>query len=149
MSAFGKNGKRCDWCGKIANNVHGEYLRPVRNQHGDQLAGYIQMRTSGGEDVGLDICCECAAGGCPCCASDQIIQVSPATPGPTGWGGRCKACGQRWGIPAPEDALVFVCDGCGKEFPIDDCDDCPACGRVMCAVCGDVHQCDAEAPADE
>jgi hypothetical protein len=101
MSTFGKHGVRCDWCGKISNHPRGEYVRPVRNEHGDRLTGYITMRKIGGEDFGNDICQECAADLCPFCASDQIVRVTPAMPGPEGWGGRCKACGERWSMPTP------------------------------------------------
>jgi hypothetical protein len=65
MSAFGKHGVRCDWCGKISTNLRGEYVRPIRNQWGVQLAGYIAMRKIGGEDLGHDICQECNANLCP------------------------------------------------------------------------------------
>jgi hypothetical protein len=33
---------------------------------------------------------------CPSCGSDKIVRITPATPGPFGWGGRCKACGEHW-----------------------------------------------------
>ena len=91
MSAFGKKGRRCDWCGKFSTNRIGEYTKP------DGIScGYINTPDWEREnDQGHDICEECYANLCPHCGSDQIVT------GPDGWGGRCKACGKRWDIPYP------------------------------------------------
>lgn len=78
---------RCDGCGKLSRHLLGEYTRP------DGTAGYIN---SHGRNSDVDYCEECEADRCPGCGSDLIVHVTPATPGPTGWGGRCKACGHRW-----------------------------------------------------
>lgn len=98
-----KNGcVRCDWCGKISRSQDAEYMRP------DGSAGYIVepewMRFPGGdhtapqegEPAGMDICEECAQGHCPACGGSEIVSIRPSTPGPDGWGGRCKACQHRW-----------------------------------------------------
>ena len=106
MSVFRKTGVRCDWCGKFANNRMGEYTKPD-----GRTCGYIRRpdwhfnddRSEKPEyaDSSQDICEECAENLCPFCASDQVVKVTPATPGPYGWGGRCKACGKSWGMPTP------------------------------------------------
>jgi hypothetical protein len=99
MSIFKTTGVRCDWCGKISMNAHGEYTKP------DGIScGYINMpewMRENGTDDGSDICEECAAGRCPKCGSDQVVQTTPVVAGPVGWGGRCKACGGRWGMVVP------------------------------------------------
>lgn len=111
MSKFGKSGVRCDWCGKLANNRTGEYTKP------NGSAGYIlqpewernHMDANGKHDPidsENDICKECAAGCCPYCGSDQLVHITPATPGPIGWGCRCKACETRWDIPTTEASHV-------------------------------------------
>jgi hypothetical protein len=112
MSAFQQTGVRCDWCGKFARNERGEYTRPICNEHGVPLAGYIrrppwEVDEHGNDkspDDGFDICEECRIGLCPQCGENEIVRVTPATPGPDGWGGRCKACGFEWTIPTIERA---------------------------------------------
>jgi hypothetical protein len=107
MSGFGKKGVRCDWCGRFSNNPNGEYTRP------DGSAGYIVQpeweRFPGGDPTvastpstpsNNDICEECSAGSCPTCGSYMIVRVTPAVPGPDGWGGRCKTCGHSWTMAA-------------------------------------------------
>jgi hypothetical protein len=107
MSAFGRKGRRCDWCGKFSKHPQGEYTKP------DGVScGYIRQpewhfKPDGSTkpeyaDSGSDICEECFAGLCPHCGSNQIVRVTPATPGPTGWGGTCKGCGQRWDLAMAE-----------------------------------------------
>jgi hypothetical protein len=107
MSVFRKTGVRCDWCGKFSMHPTGEYTKPD-----GVSAGCIQqpewernrVDASGKHapiDSDQDICEECAADCCTFCGSDQLVRITPMTPGPTGWGYRCKACGQRWDIPTP------------------------------------------------
>ena len=88
-------GFRCDWCGKIANNPDGEYERPVRNERGCKLAGHIHA-PHWDQEGSDDICEECASDLCPYCGSPEVVRVTPASPGPVGWGGRCKACNKEW-----------------------------------------------------
>lgn len=111
MSVFGKQGRRCDWCGKFTQAHDGEYTRPVKNVHGVNLAGYIRQPSWFFNDDGslidgnnhdFDICEECASDLCPHCGSQDVVMITPADPGPTGWGGRCNACGKRWDIPTSE-----------------------------------------------
>lgn len=54
---------------------------------------------------------------CPRCGSDRIVRITPATPGPDGWGARCRCCGEAWNLDvppmtdgpgAPEDLLAPV-----------------------------------------
>lgn len=33
---------------------------------------------------------------CPNCDSINVVQVTPARPGPDGWGWRCRRCGHTW-----------------------------------------------------
>lgn len=106
MSQTRNGGIRCDWCGRLTRNRSGEYTRPD-----GVSAGYIVQpeweRFPGGDPTResipseRDICEECAADRCPGCGSGRIVHQSPATPGAVGWGGRCKACGFSWGLPAP------------------------------------------------
>jgi hypothetical protein len=100
MSSFGKHGYRCDWCGKIANNIKGEYERPKTNAAGYHLAGYIkQPNWEREQDIqsSNDICDECEESRCPYCGSEKIVSQTPVVAGPDGWGGRCKDCGKEWG----------------------------------------------------
>lgn len=39
---------------------------------------------------------EAAGCRCPKCGGGEIIRITPMTPGPNGWGSRCKACGHDW-----------------------------------------------------
>lgn len=107
MSLTKNKCRRCDWCGKITRNQNGEYTRPD-----GVSAGYIRQPTwerfPAGDETSTnqvqsenDICEECEADLCPGCGSDQVVNIAPAIPGPTGWGGRCKACGYQWGMPDP------------------------------------------------
>lgn len=99
MSVFRKTGVRCDWCGKFSSHPNGEYTKP------DGIScGYINRPTwlvKQDRDDDTDICEECEADRCTFCGSDQIVHLTPMTPGPTGWGVRCKACGKTWDIPTP------------------------------------------------
>jgi hypothetical protein len=102
MSRVRNKSVRCDWCGKLSGNQNGEYRK------WDETAGYIHQpeweRFPGGDPQQTsiqsenDICEECAAGLCPACGSSEIVSVSPAIPGPDGWGGRCKQCGFNWAM---------------------------------------------------
>lgn len=93
---------RCDWCGKLSNNRNGEYTRPD-----GRSAGYIHQpeweRFPGGDatahnlSTDNDICEECAEDRCPACGSGSLVRTTPSVAGPTGWGGRCKACHFTWG----------------------------------------------------
>jgi hypothetical protein len=96
-----KNGSvRCDWCGRLSRSPDCAYTRP------DGSAGYIVQpeweRFPGGDPTAdsiqstNDICEECAGNLCPACGSDAVVNLTPAAPGPSGWGGRCKACGHQW-----------------------------------------------------
>ncbi len=117
MSAFGKHGRRCDWCGKFTTRHDGLYTRPIKNAYGINLAGYIRQPSwmfnddgsliAGNENDDSDICEECWGDLCPHCGSDKVVMITPATPGPIGWGGRCKACGKTWDMPMPS----------GEEYP--------------------------------
>lgn len=109
VSAFSRRGVRCDWCGKFSNHADGKYTK-----HDGTAIGYINqpqwernhVDASGKHcpiDSELDICEECEAGLCQKCGGDQLVRITPATPGPSGWGWRCKACGHRWEIPAREE----------------------------------------------
>jgi hypothetical protein len=105
MSMFGKQGVRCDWCGKFSADRFGEYRKPdgihfgrIRQpewerEHYDADGKHAPI------DSEFDICEECAANLCPNCGSDQVVRVTPMTPGPDGWGGWCKACEKRWSMP--------------------------------------------------
>ena len=109
MSQFKVKGVRCDFCGKFSNAPLGEYLKP------DGVSmGYISqpewernhVDASGKHDPidsEFDICEECTAHRCTFCGSDQLVRIVPMTPGPTGWGFRCKACGKSWNIPEMND----------------------------------------------
>lgn len=91
MSQFKERGVRCDWCGNFSSNQSGEYTKP------DGVScGYIRQAFHGAEDNGSDICEECKADQCPKCGGDSVVRMTPSTPGPTGWGGRCEACGHHW-----------------------------------------------------
>jgi hypothetical protein len=102
MSRTANNGTRCDWCGRISRAKDCGYTKP------DGTAGYIVQpewqRFPGGDHTADsipssdDICEECASNRCPGCGSDQIVHKSPVVAGPTGWGGRCKACKHEWGM---------------------------------------------------
>lgn len=109
MSQFGNRGVRCDWCGKFSTGPSGEYTKP-----NGISAGYIRQPEWEREHVDAngkhapidsdnDICEECAGDCCTFCGSDQLVRITPLTPGPTGWGYRCKACSKQWMIPAPVD----------------------------------------------
>ena len=50
MSAFGKHGARCDYCGKFSKNPRGEYVRK------DGSAGYMWPDEN---DDTKDICSDC------------------------------------------------------------------------------------------
>ncbi len=101
MSRTRNNAIRCDWCGRLTRNVNGEYTRPD-----GVSAGYIVqpewerfpggVTTDGSIESNNDVCEECAAGRCPACGSAAIVQITPAVPGPDGFGGRCKDCGHEW-----------------------------------------------------
>lgn len=97
MSQFRKHGVRCDWCGKFSSHRSGEYTKP------DGVScGYIHIPEWEREhDQGHDICEECEANRCPKCGGDKVVKITPATPGPDGWGGRCKECCHRWEMPEP------------------------------------------------
>ena len=45
-------------------------------------------------------------GHCPSCMSDKVIRLTPTTPGPDGWGYRCKKCGTTWNISAPDSGVI-------------------------------------------
>lgn len=56
MAKFGKNGRKCDTCGKFANNRQGEYERK------DGSAGYILVEGDTDEEKHVstrDICSDC------------------------------------------------------------------------------------------
>jgi hypothetical protein len=96
---------RCDWCGKLTSDQLGHYLKADGVNYG-RIVQPEWERFPGGDETSAnqiqsdhDICEECAAGHCPGCGSDQIVNVTPATPGPDGFGGRCKACGYQWAMP--------------------------------------------------
>lgn len=92
MSATANAGVRCDWCGRISRHPLGEYARP----HGSAGAIRPPEWAPGGAQ---DICDECAAGRCPGCGSTYTVTITPAVPGPYGWGGRCRDCGHTWTMP--------------------------------------------------
>jgi len=84
------NGKiQCNFCRKLSGSDEGFYAKP------DGRTGYIHS-PDWDKDGPFDTCEECAEKRCPWCGSTLIINVTPAIPGPTGWGGRCKSCGERW-----------------------------------------------------
>jgi hypothetical protein len=93
MSEATNGSVRCDWCGKLSRHPLGEYTRP-----GGVSVGYIRA-PDWDKDGEFDICRECAVGLCPSCGSAKVVRITPANPGPDGWGGRCKACGHRWTMP--------------------------------------------------
>lgn len=103
MSAV-RNGVRCDWCGKIANNLLGEYLDP----RGRVSARYIHS-PDWDKESGMDICEECAENRCSFCGSDKIVRQTPTVAGPIGWGYRCKECNRVVSFafiePIPSDCL--------------------------------------------
>lgn len=102
MSAFGKRGVRCDWCGRFSANRGGEYTKPGTVGG----AAYIHQAFHGDDDNGTDICEECRDGVCPKCRSEKVVKITPAIPGPDGWGGRCKVCGFGWEMPVSDGADV-------------------------------------------
>jgi hypothetical protein len=95
MSIFRKTGRRCDWCGKFSMHRTGEYTKP------DGISCGYMHAPEWDRDGSADICEECAAGRCPKCGGAEVVNITPAIPGPDGWGGRCKACGHRWEMVAP------------------------------------------------
>lgn len=93
MTLLRNRSHRCDFCGKLSRAEDGYYRKP------DGTAGYIHS-PDWDKDGPFDTCEECAEKRCPACGSAQIVNITPATPGPTGWGGRCKDCGHKWCMPA-------------------------------------------------
>ena len=103
-----KNGcTRCDWCGKLTRDRDAHYLKPDGVNYG-RIVQPEWTRFPGGEETAgsmpddRDICEECAEDHCPACGSERIVRLTPTMPGPSGWGGRCKACGWQWGLTARE-----------------------------------------------
>lgn len=101
---------RCDWCGKLTRDRDAHYLKPDGVNYG-RIVQPEWVRFPGGDptaemvphpDEEKDICEECAADLCPACGSPKIVRTTPTVAGPTGWGGRCKACQFVWGLPAVE-----------------------------------------------
>lgn len=94
---------RCDWCGRLTRDKDAHYRKP------DGTYGVVVQpewtRFPGGDPTvpsipdDRDICEECAADLCPGCGGGRIVRTTPAAPGPTGWGGRCKDCDHTWGVP--------------------------------------------------
>lgn len=92
MSRFGKEGCRCDWCGKFTNNRNGEYTKPNGN------AGYIHSPDwdKNGSD---DVCEECAGLLCPHCGSGGIVSASE-----TPLRVQCKDCGRYWSLQVRQES---------------------------------------------
>lgn len=102
MSLTKNKRTRCDWCGKLTSDNLGHYLKPDGRNYG-RIVQPEWERFPGGNPTAdsvqstNDICEECAENHCPACGSDDIVSLTPTTPGPVGWGGRCKTCRFEWG----------------------------------------------------
>jgi hypothetical protein len=97
VSRFRK-GWRCDWCGKIANNLDGFYTRPDGGggrilSPEWELNAFHERPWIAQTRSGKDICEECAEKRCASCGSEEI-DIQPPNRGCRQF--RCRNCGVGW-----------------------------------------------------
>jgi hypothetical protein len=69
---------------------------------------------------------------CRKCGSTEVVQITPATPGPHGCGGPCKACGEQWSIDIADTADAPPVAPAKPEADDDD-------AEAKCGICNGTY----------
>lgn len=93
---------------RIDGDLCGRTLAPMKTEQAADVAEKASA-VYGKDRVWLeraDIVVDELPDSCPSCGGKEIVMITPANPGPHGWGGRCKNCGQRWSLNTKIDPGV-------------------------------------------